>query len=352
MVGVAVIGYGVVGSGVVELLDKNNKLFEKKAGQTVECKYILDIRDFPGDKYESKHIKDFDIIINDPEIQVVVETVGGATFAYEYTKKALTAGKHVVSSNKELVATYGPELLKIAKEHNVCYLFEASVGGGIPIINPLYHCLAANEIHKIVGILNGTTNYILTKMIKEGLSFETALKQAQQLGYAEQNPAADVEGHDTCRKICILASLAFGRHVYPKNVKTVGITDVTLDDIAKAESLGRVIKLLGSAERLEDGSVEIFVAPCAIPKDHPLANIEDVFNGITVTGDAVGDCTFYGRGAGKFPTASAVGADIVDCIKGTEKSNIMWIDSDNSEFVKSFDKLKLEYLDKEIVLLD
>lgn len=352
MVCVAVLGYGVVGSGVVELLDKNNRLFAQKLNQPVECKYILDIRDFPGDKYEDKHIKDFNIILNDPEVSVVVETIGGVKIAYEFTKKALAAGKNVVTSNKELVAAKAPELLALAKAHNVCYLFEASVGGGIPIINPLYHCLAANEIHKVVGILNGTTNYILTKMIREGMAFDAALKQAQQLGYAEQNPAADIEGKDTCRKICILASLAFGRHIYPESVKTVGITSLTLEDIAKAGSMGRVIKLLGSAERLENGDVEIFVSPCAIPKDHPLANIEDVFNGITVTGDAIGDCTFYGRGAGKFPTASAVGADIIDCIKGTERSNIMWVDSDNSTFVKSFDKLKLEYMDKDIALIN
>ena len=351
MINVAVVGFGVVGSGVVELLDKNNRLFSKKIGQEIACKYILDIREFPDSPYADKFVKDFSVIENDPEINVVVETVGGATYAYDYTKRALLAGKHVVSSNKELVATHAPELLSIAREKGVCYLFEASVGGGIPIINPMYHCLAANELNKIVGIMNGTTNYILTKMVKDGITFETALKQAQELGYAERDPSADIDGIDTGRKICILASLAFGRHIHPENVMTKGIRGISLEDIYEADKQGLAVKLLGCAEKTEDGNIEIFVAPCAIPKDHPLANIEDVFNGIMVTGDAIGDCTFYGRGAGKMPTASAVGGDIIDCIKGTEKSSLYWVDADNSAFVRSFEKLDLEYFKNDIVLL-
>ena len=351
MINVAVVGFGVVGSGVVELLDKNNRLFSKKIGQEITCKYILDIREFPGSPYADKFVKDFSVIENDPEINIVVETVGGATFAYEYTKRALRAGKHVVTSNKELVARHAPELLALARENGVCYLFEASVGGGIPIINPMYHCLAANEINRIVGIMNGTTNYILTKMVKDGVLFDDALKQAQQLGYAEKDPSADIDGIDTGRKICILASLAFGKHIYPENVMTKGIRGISLNDIYEADKQGLAVKLLGFAEKKNDGCVEIFVSPCAIPKDHSLANIEDVFNGITVTGDAIGDCTFYGRGAGKMPTASAVGADIIDCVKGTEKSGLFWTDCDNSTFVRSFDKLNLEYFKNDIVLL-
>lgn len=343
MIKTAVLGYGTVGSGVVELLEKNKKLFTEKAGEEITVKYILDIRDFPEDPNRDKIIHDFDTILNDPEITIIAETIGGATFAYEYTKKALLAGKNVVTSNKELVAAKAPELLQIAKDHGVKYLFEASVGGGIPIIRPLLHCLAANELNQIVGILNGTTNYILTKMIRENMDFSVALKQAQQLGYAEANPAADVEGHDTCRKICILASMAFGRHIYPKNVYTKGIQDITLQDVTKAENAGYAIKLLGYAAKKEDGTVEIFVSPCAVGKDHPLANIEDVFNGITVTGNATGDVTFYGKGAGKFPTASAVGADIIHCTTQADVGKILWKDSDNS-FVKSFQDLHFDYL--------
>ena len=352
MVNVAVMGYGVVGSGVVELIDKNNNIFAKKLNQPIDVKYILDIKDFAGDKYESKIIKDFNIILNDPDVSVVVETIGGSKIAYEFTKKCLEAKKSVVTSNKELVAHKAPELLSIAKQNGVSYLFEASVGGGIPIIRPMYHCLAANKINKIVGILNGTTNYILTKMIRENTPFDTALKNAQQLGYAEQDPTADVDGHDTSRKICILASLAFGRHIYPEDLYVNGIRNLSLDDIAKADRNGYVIKLLGFAEKTENGNVEIFVSPCAISKEHALANIEDVFNGITVTGDAVGDVTFYGRGAGKFPTASAVCSDVIDAASNDIKYNIMWVDEGNS-FVRTFDKTKFDYIEgTDIPILD
>ncbi|PWM46440.1 MAG: homoserine dehydrogenase [Clostridiales bacterium] len=343
MVNVAVLGYGVVGSGVVELIDNNNAIFSKKLGQPIDVKYILDIRDFKGDKYEKKIIRDFSVIENDPEVSVVVETIGGKSVAYEFTKRALMAGKSVVSSNKELVATHAPELLSLARENGVSYLFEASVGGGIPIIRPMFYCLAANELNKIIGILNGTTNYILTKMIHEKTSFDEALKQAQELGYAEANPTADIDGHDTCRKICILAALAFGRHIYPESVCTKGIRNLTLDDIAKADAQGYVIKLLGSATKLKDGNVEIFVSPCAIKKSHALANIDDVFNGIMVTGDAVGDVTFNGRGAGKFPTASAVCSDVIDAASDNIQYNIFWTD-EGQDFVRSFDKLNFEYL--------
>ena len=343
MIKTAVLGYGTVGSGVVELLKKNKRLFTDKDGEEIQVKYIIDIRDFPEDPNRDKIVHDFDVILHDPEITIIAETIGDKTFAYEYTKKALAAGKNVVTSNKELVAAKAPELLQLAKENGVKYLFEASVGGGIPIIRPLLHCLAANDLNKIIGILNGTTNYILTKMIKENMDFSVALKQAQQLGYAEANPAADVEGHDTCRKICILASMAFGKHIYPENVYTKGIQDLTLEDVSKAAQAGLVIKLLGYAEKTTDGSVKIFVSPCAIRTDHPLANIEDVFNGITVTGNATGDVTFYGKGAGKFPTASAVGADIIHCTTPADVGKILWQDSDNS-FVKSFQDLQFTYL--------
>lgn len=344
MVKVAVMGYGVVGSGVVELMDKNRKLFEKKLGEEVEVKYILDIRDYPGDKYEDKLIKDFTVLLQDPEVSVVAETIGGTKAAYEFTKKCLVAGKNVVTSNKELVATHAPELLELARTHNVNYFFEASVGGGIPVIHPMLNCLAANKIDRIVGILNGTTNYILTKMIHEQKQMEVALKEAQQLGYAEANPSADIEGKDSCRKICILAALAFGRHIYPDKVLTVGIQNLTLDEVDKADSHGMVIKLLGVAQRCEDDSVEIFVRPCAISKTHPLANIEDVFNGIMIEGDAVGEVTFYGRGAGKFPTASAVCSDIIDAIKANGNSGLIWSDC-GQEFVRSFDQLSFTCLE-------
>lgn len=344
MVKVAVMGYGVVGSGVVELMDKNRKLFEKKLGQDIEVKYILDIRDFPDDKYADKLIKDFNILLQDPEISVVAETIGGAKVAYEFTKKCLAAGKNVVTSNKELVAAHAPELLALAAENNVNYFFEASVGGGIPVIHPMLNCLAANKLRRIVGILNGTTNYILTKMIHEQVPMEQALKEAQRLGYAEANPSADIEGKDSCRKICILAALAFGRHVYPDSVMTQGIQDLTLEDVEKADKQGMVIKLLGVAEQADNGEVEIFVSPCAISKTHPLANIEDVFNGIMVDGDAVGEVTFYGRGAGKFPTASAVCSDIIDAVREDGNIGLMWQDC-GQDFVRSYDALRFTYLE-------
>ena len=334
MAKVAVLGHGVVGSGVVELFHKNKHSIESKAGQPMEVKYILDIRDFPNLPYSDRFTKDFQVILNDPEISVVAEVMGGLSPAFDYVKSLLEHGKSVVTSNKELVAAKGAQLLHIAREHNVNFFFEASVGGGIPIIRPMHECLAANEISEIAGILNGTTNFILTKMIHDQMGFDEALKMAQQLGYAERNPAADIEGHDTCRKICILASLAFGSHVYPNTVHTEGITKLTLEDVAYAEDWGGVIKLIGRARRLPDGTLSAGVFPAFIGEHSQLANIDDVFNGVLIRGDATGDVVFYGRGAGKFPTASAVVADMIDVAKAnTTSKSLCWEDSDGNQVV-------------------
>lgn len=328
MAKIAVLGHGVVGSGVCEVILKNRQSILRRAGDDLEIKYILDIRDFPDLSYVDKFVKDFDTILNDDEIKVVVEVIGGIEPAFDFIKRSILKGKSVVTSNKELVAQKGSEILELARQNNVNFLFEASVGGGIPIIRPIHQCLAANELQEITGILNGTTNFILTKMVNEDMPFDTALKTSQKLGYAERNPSADIDGIDACRKICILASLAFGRHVYPDSVHTEGIADITLDDIECAKAFGGVIRLLGTAKRLDDGKIYILVAPFVLKRDHPLANVEDVFNGILVYGDAIGDVMFYGRGAGKLPTASAVVADVIDCIKHTTKRrNLIWVDS-------------------------
>lgn len=325
MAKIAILGFGTVGSGVAEVLTKNADSIARKAGEPVEIKYILGRHDYPDSPFQQLVVQDFSVIENDPEVSVVAECIGGTGAARDYTLRALRAGKSVVTSNKEVVAEYGDEFFAIAREKNVNYLYEASVGGGIPIIRPLGSCLAANEISEIYGILNGTTNYILTKMIKEGLSFDTALKQAQEKGYAEADPTADVEGFDACRKICILASLAFGRHIVPAQVPTQGITGVTAEDVALAEAAGMNIKLLGRAIRQEDGKVAAYVAPHLIPKEQQLAGVEDVFNGIVVRGDAIGDVMFYGRGAGKLPTASAVSADVIDAVKHKAyRQNMDW----------------------------
>ena len=315
MVKVAILGFGTVGSGVAEVLTTNQSLINRRIDNTIELKYILDLRDLEGSPFADKVIHDFSVIEQDPEVNVVVETIGGATVALDYTRRALAAGKSVVTSNKELVAKHGYELLQLAKEKNVSYLFEASVGGGIPILRPLYECLAGNEMEEVVGILNGTTNYILTRMIRAGLSFDDALKEAQANGYAERDPSADIEGHDACRKICILSALAFGRHVYPDQVPTEGITGVTLADVAYAGSCGYKIKLLGRAKRMDGDKVCAYVAPHLVNAEAPLAGVEDVFNAIQVTGNAIGDAMFYGRGAGKLPTASAVVGDVIDAAK-------------------------------------
>ena len=301
MVNVAILGFGTVGSGVAEVLTQNEQSIAKKAKNEISLKYILDIRDFPGSPFEDKLIKDFSVIENDPSVQIVVETIGGTGIAYELTKRALQAGKNVVTSNKELVASYGAQLLKMACDLNLNYLFEASVGGGIPIIRPISQCLAANELDRVSGILNGTTNYILTRMIKAGLSFEAALDEAREKGYAEANPTADIEGHDACRKICILAALSFGRHIYPEQVPTQGITKVTLEDVHFAGDAHCVIKLLGVAEKMPDGRICAYVEPQLVPESHPLAGVEDVFNGIIVKGNAIGDVMFYGQARASCP---------------------------------------------------
>lgn len=316
MAKVAILGYGTVGSGVYEIITSNGeKLCTSTNGTPVEVKYILDIRDFDDHPHKELFTKNIDDIVNDKEVSVAAEVMGGVHPAYEFTKALLEAGKSVVTSNKELVATYGTELLKIAEEHNVNYMFEASVGGGIPIIRPIHQDLTANNITKIVGILNGTTNYILNEMINKGASFEDALKDAQNKGYAEKNPAADIEGHDACRKIAILASLAGGYEIDYNDIDTEGIVNITLDNVKNAAALGGKLKLIGYAEFMDNGKVYSIVSPMFIHNTCPLASVNDVFNSIMVTGDCVGDLMFYGAGAGKLPTASAVTADIVDCVK-------------------------------------
>ncbi len=323
MAKIAILGFGVVGSGVAEVLKRNGAHIGEKVHAPVELKYILDVRDFPDSPFSSYVVHDFSIIESDPSVDVVVETIGGAGVAREFTQRALRAGKSVVTSNKELVAKHGYELMRLAQEQGVSYLYEASVGGGIPIIRPLKQCLAANEITEISGILNGTTNYILTRMIRSGLSFQDALKEAQAKGYAEADPTADVAGHDACRKICILASLAFGRHVSPEQVPTEGISNVSLADVAYADCCGRKIKLLGRALKGGDGKVRAFVAPHLVDGEDPLAGVEDVFNAIAVKGDAIGDVMFYGRGAGKLPTASAVVADVMEAVRNKARPKYM-----------------------------
>ena len=315
MANVAILGYGVVGSGVAEVLTENREGIARRSGGPIGLSYILVRRDFPDSPFRDKMVRDFSVIENDPSVDIVVEVIGGVGAAKDYTERALRAGKSVVTANKELVAEHGCELLELARANGVSYLFEASVGGGIPIIRPLSQCLAANEIEAVSGILNGTTNYILTRMSKGGLSFADALKEAQEKGYAEADPTADIQGIDVCRKICILASLAFGRQVYPRQVATQGITEVTLFDQRWAEAAGFRIKLLGRALRREGGRLTVYVAPHLIPASEPLAGVEDVFNAITVRGNAVGEVMFYGQGAGKRPTASAVVADVSDIVR-------------------------------------
>ncbi|MBR3762293.1 MAG: homoserine dehydrogenase [Lachnospiraceae bacterium] len=310
MVKVAIFGFGTVGSGVAEVLDENREEIKKRTGLDIEVKYILDLRDFPGSKYESKVIHNFEQIIEDPEVAICCETMGGKTFAYDYTKRALEAGKSVCTSNKELVEAHGPELIELAKAHGVSYLFEASVGGGIPIIRNIMSCLTADRIESITGILNGTTNYMLTKMDREGVTYAEILKKAQDKGYAERNPEADVEGHDAGRKIAILSSLMCGRNVAYEDLYVEGISSITSKDFAYAASLGRSIKLLGQSKMVGD-KVFAMVSPCMVDAEHPLYMVNGVFNGILVRGNMLGDAMFYGRGAGKLPTASAVSADVV-----------------------------------------
>jgi len=330
MANIAVLGYGTVGSGVVEVLSTNKAVLEARVKEEVNVKYVLDLREFPGDPVEKILVHDFETIVNDKDVDIVVEVLGGATFAYNYVKSALLAGKSVATSNKELVAKYGAELLAIAKEKNVNFFFEASVGGGIPIIRPINECLTADEICEITGILNGTTNYILTKMSKEGLDFGTVLKDAQDKGYAERNPEADVEGYDACRKIAILTSLVVGKQVNFEDIYTEGITSITPADITLAAKLGRSIKLLASS-KFVGGKVFSMVAPTMVASDFPLYMVEDVFNAIFVKGNMLGDAMFYGRGAGKLPTASAVVADVVAAIKNRDNHlEVKW-DADKFE---------------------
>lgn len=343
MAKVAIMGYGTVGSGVYEIIKMNAERVAQNAGEKIETKYILDIRDF--DDHPEKHLftKDVNDIINDDEVSVVAEVMGGLHPAYEFTKSLLLGGKSVVTSNKELVATYGTELLEIAERNNVNYLFEASVGGGIPVIRPMSRCLAANNVTRIAGILNGTTNYILYQMFSNNKSFETALSDAQAMGYAERNPAADIEGHDACRKIAILASLASGREVNCERISTEGIVNITLDDVKCAELAGGVIKLIGYAD-FENSKVYAHVAPMFIKNSNMLSGINDVFNGVLVTGDAVGDIMFYGAGAGKLPTASAVVADMVDsAIHAARRKLIGWEKAENDIFADA-DSKKFRYL--------
>lgn len=332
MISVAIMGHGTVGSGVAEILTTHKQKLFKAVGEELYVKHILDLREFPDSPLADRFTKDFEDIVNDIEVRVVVEVMGGTNPAYDFVKRCLQAGKSVVTSNKELVAKHGAELLAVAKENNANFLFEASVGGGIPIIRPLSQCLVANEVDEIAGILNGTTNFIFGKMINDNMDFSDALKLAQDLGYAERNPEADIEGHDACRKICILASLAFGKHIYPDNVYTKGISEITLDDVKYADSLNYVIKLIGDVKKTEDGKLDILVAPMLLSKDCILSDINDVFNGILVKGDCTGDVMFYGKGAGKLPTASAVVADVVDCAKHLKaRKRIFWTDSDGSQ---------------------
>mgnify|MGYP000250298529 CR=1 FL=1 len=320
MIDIAVLGYGTIGSGVVEVLNLNGDSICKKAGDEINVKYVLDLKEFPGNPIMEKLVHDVNIILNDPDVRIVVEVMGGTEPAYTYVKEALMRGKSVVTSNKELVAKYGAELIEIAKEKNLNFLFEASVGGGIPIIRPLNQSLTADEIMEITGILNGTTNYILTKMAEENTDFETALKDAQKLGYAERDPSADVEGYDSCRKIAILSSLAYGMQVDYEDIYTEGITKITDIDIKYAKALNARIKLFATSIREKDDSVYAMVAPVMIRADHPLYSVNNVFNGIFIRGNVIGDVMFYGSGAGKLPTASAVVADIVDCAKHLNKN--------------------------------
>lgn len=332
MIKIAVLGYGTVGSGVVEVIEKNKDMVNKKAGEELSIKYILDLRDFPGDPYEDKVVHDYQTIVNDPEIQIICETMGGTGAAYEFTKQALQVGKSVCTSNKELVAAHGPELLTMAKEHKCNYLFEASVGGGIPIIRPLNYSLTAEKIESITGILNGTTNYILSKMEKEGADFDAVLKRAQEKGYAERNPEADVEGYDACRKIAILSSLMLGENVDYRKVYTEGITKITATDFAYAKEMDMSIKLLAMSKEVGDETLAM-VAPFMISADHPLHMVNGVFNAVFVHGNMLGDSMYYGKGAGKLPTASAVVSDVIDCARHIGKVIMCFWDATDAKLM-------------------
>ncbi len=338
---IAIMGYGTVGSGVAYVINHNREnIAESSSQDDMQIKYILDLRDFPGDENENLMVKDFNIILNDIDVKIVVETMGGLHPAYEFVSSCLKKGKSVVTSNKELVAAKGYELLKIAEENNANFMFEASVGGGIPVIRPISQCLAANRINEVAGILNGTTNFILTMMIENNMSFEDALKLAQDNGYAEKDPTADIEGHDAGRKICILASLCFGKHVYPDDIYMQGITKVSLTDVEYARQWGGVIKLIGRAKKISEDKISAVVSPAFIKNSSQLASVSDVFNAVLVRGDAVGDVMFYGKGAGKLPTASAVVADVIDCANHVEKrKNFGWSEG-TSDYVIDYNEIE------------
>lgn len=334
----AVLGHGVVGSGVVELFYKNRKSIEKHAGTEMDIKYILDLRDFPDSPYADKFTKNFEDIVNDDEVVSVAECMGGVEPAFSFVKACLEKGKSVSTSNKELVAEKGDILLKTAKEHNCNFFFEASVGGAIPIIRPLHRCLAANDIYKVAGILNGTTNFILTKMYNDNMPFKEALALAQRLGYAEKDPTADIEGHDACRKICIISSLVFGKHVYPKSVYTKGITDIQLCDVEASDVLGYAIKLVASVSKLDNGKILPAVMPMLVSYDSIMSGVNDVFNAVLVFGDGIDQTMFYGRGAGKLPTASAVMGDVIEAVK--HKVTVFsqtWESASDDSFVEKID---------------
>lgn len=334
MIQIAVLGYGTVGSGVVEVIETNKADINKKAGTELNIKYILDLRDFPGDPYEDKVVHDFNTILEDPEVTVICETMGGINPAYTFSKQAILAGKSVCTSNKELVANHGSELIRLAKENHCNYLFEASVGGGIPIIRPLNYSLTAEKLDAITGILNGTTNYILTKMEENGAGFDDVLKEAQEKGYAERNPEADVEGYDACRKIAILSSLMKGETVNYEKIYTEGITKITSADFAYAKKMNCSVKLLAMSKSTEDGFFAM-VAPFMIPEEHPLFNVKGVFNAVYVHGNMLGDSMYYGRGAGKLPTASAVVSDVVDCARHQGKTIMCFWDEENVNVAES-----------------
>ena len=319
MVNIAVLGYGTVGSGVVEVVNTNGARISQRIGDELNIKYVLDLKDFPEDPVQEKIVHDFETIIEDEEVQIVVEVMGGIEPAYTFVKRSLQAGKSVATSNKALVAKHGAELLSIAKEQNINFLFEASVGGGIPIIRPLNSCLTADEIEEITGIVNGTTNYMMTEMSEKGADFDEVLKDAQAKGYAEKDPTADIEGYDACRKIAILTSLVCGQQVDFEDIHTEGITHISATDIKYAKAMGRVIKLLATSKKTDGGYVAM-VAPFLLPKEHPLYNVNGVFNAIFVRGNVLGDAMFYGSGAGKLPTASAVVADVVEMAKNLDKN--------------------------------
>lgn len=333
---VAILGFGVVGSGVAEVISQNSEHIKENSNVSLKVTKILDIRDFPDSEFSPLMTKDFNEILSDDSIDIVCETMGGVNPAFTFVSECLKKGKHVVTSNKELVATKGFELLEIARENNVNFLFEASVGGGIPIIRPLSRCLAGNNVNEVAGILNGTSNFILTKMIVDGMSFDDALKLAQDKGYAEKDPTADVEGFDALRKICILASLSFGTHVYPDGIYTEGISKITLEDVAYAESYNSVIKLIARAKKLSDSKITVMVTPCLVNNESMLAGVSGVFNACLVRGDMTGDVLMYGKGAGKLATASAVVGDVIDCASNNKERKFFGWADEKKDFVASY----------------